>query len=160
MTYTGIAKILALLIAITGLSGCGREITSSDSLIYIAFDRSHGSLWGNQFNIALTETEIVEAQFFPEGASEQTEVSHMPLSAEEWTKAEQAVLSLVPSLREHKEKKGLFGMKKADGTEECILTLTWKTKQEEKTITYDFSSSEEALALEEYLEALVQDTNP
>ena len=158
MIYRMTVKILALLIAITGLSGCGREITSSDPLIYITFGRSHGSLWGNQFSITLTETEIVEARFFPQGESEQTVVSHVPLSAEEWTKAEQAVLSLIPSLKEKREKKGIF--QKSDGTEERTLSLTWKTEKGEKTITYDFPSSEEAIALEEYLETMVQEINP
>ena len=156
MTYRMTAKILAALIAITGLSGCSREITSSDPLIYITFDRSHGSLWGNQFYIALAETEIVEAWFFQQGEMEQTEVSHSPLSAEEWKEVEQAVLSLVPSLKEKKEKKGIF--QKMDGTEERTLTLTWETEHGEKTVIYDFPNTDKAIALEEYLEALAQKT--
>ena len=154
MTYRTAAKLLAFLIAITGLSGCGRDITSSDSLVRITFDRSHGSLWGNQFCIDLMETEIVEAQFFRQGETEQTEVSRIPLSAEEWKKAEQAVLSLAPSLKEKKEKKGIF--QKSDGTEERTLTLIWETENGEKTVVYDLPSTENAIALEEYLEALVQ----
>jgi len=154
MTYRTAAKLLAFLIAITGLSGCGRDITSSDSLVRITFDRSHGSLWGNQFYIDLTETEIVEARFFRQGETEQTEVSCIPLSAEEWTKAEQAVLSLAPSLKEKKEKKGIF--QKSDGAEERTLILTWETETGEKTVVYDLPSTENAIALEEYLETLVQ----
>ena len=154
MTYRTAAKLLAFLIAITGLSGCGRDITSSDSLVRITFDRSHGSLWGNQFYIDLTETEIVEARFFRQGEPEQTESHNILISTEIWEEAEQAVLSLAPSLKEKKEKKRIF--QKSDGTEERTLTLTWETETGEKTVIYDLPSTENAIALEEYLETLVQ----
>lgn len=160
MTYRMAAKILTFLIAITGISGCGSDITSSGTLSRITFDRSHGSLWGIQFYIDLTETEIAEARFFRQGETEQTEVSHRSISSEEWAQVEQIVSDLVPSLEEYKEKKSFFGskMQKMDGGESRTLTLTRRTETGEKTITYRWPSSKEADSLEILLETLAQNT--
>ena len=140
----------------TGLSGCGSDITSAGTLSRITFDRSHGSLWGVQLYIDLTETEIVEARFFPQGESEQTEIRNVLIPTEIWEEAEQTVISLTPFLKEKREKKRIF--QKADGTEERTLTLTWETEYGEKAISYDLPSTEEAAGLETFLEELVKGT--
>lgn len=157
MTYKITATLLTLLL-LAGVSGCGSSTSaaSCDTLSRITYDRSHGSLWGIQFYISLTEMEIKEARFFQPGASEQTEISAVPLDGETWEQVEQAVSNLLPSLAEKREKNSLFGMKKLDGTEERTLTLTWETENGEKTITYTWPSSEEAAKLEKLLEGLVQ----
>lgn len=160
MTYKMTTKLLALLIAITGLSGCGSDITSSGTISRITYNRSHGSLWGVQFYIDLTKTEIAEARFFCQGETEQTEIYNIPIPAEVWEEVEQAISDLAPSLKEKKKKERLFQskMQKLDGTEERTLTLTRETENGEKTISYDFPTSEEAAKLENLLEALAQGT--
>lgn len=154
-----IKPLFLTLLFLAGLAGCGSSSAfapSCGSLSGVIFDRSHGSLWGIQFYISLTETEIKEARFFQPGASEQAEISAVPLDGETWEQVEQAVSNLLPSLAEKQEKNSLFGMKKLDGTEERTLTLTWKTENGKKTITYTWPSSEEAAKLEKLLEGLVQ----
>lgn len=154
-----IKPLFLTLLFLAGLTGCGNSSAfapSCGSLSGVIFDRSHGSLWGIQFYISLTEAEIKEARFFQPGASEQTEISAVPLEEKAWEEIEQAVSSLLPSLAEKREKKSLFGMKKLDGAEERTLTLTWETENGEKAITYAWPSSEEAAKLEKLLEELVQ----
>lgn len=154
-----IKPLFLTLLFLAGLTGCGNSSAFAPScspLSGVTFDRSHGSLWGIQFYISLTEAEIKEARFFQPGASEQTEISAVPLEEKAWEEIEQAVSSLLPSLAEKREKKSLFGMKKLDGAEERTLTLTWETENGEKAITYAWPSSEEAAKLEKLLEELVQ----
>jgi len=150
------AKMLPLIIVITILGGC-QSTTTYDDLTRMTFERSHDSIWGIQFYIDMTETEIIEARFFHPGETEQTEILNAPISAETWREIEQAVISLEPNLKE--EKKGLFqgNTKKLDGTEKRVLTIAWKTEDGEKTINYSYPATDEAIALEEYLETLVQE---
>lgn len=143
-----------------GLTGCGEaKLPADTTLNRVTYDRSHGSLWGVQFYIDLTETEIVKTHFFRPGEGDLTEVSSVPITAEQWKQVEEALLSLAPSLTVKKgEKLGFFKKQKLDGAESRTLTLTWEIENKEQTISYDWPSNDEADALEELLEAMAQAT--
>ena len=159
MTGRIFALMLTLVIA-AGLTGCGEaELPADTALTRVTYDRSHGSLWGVQFYIDLTETEIVRTHFFRPGEGELTEVSHVPVTVAQWKQVEQRILSLAPSLIVKKgEKIGLFQNQKLDGAESRVLTLTWEKDNQQQTINYDWPADAEADALEELLEMMVQET--
>ena len=157
---TGRIITLALtLIFVAGLTGCGEtELPADTSLVRVTYDRSHGSIWGIQFYIDLTETEIVRTHFFPAGEGTLKEVSHIPVTAEQWKEIEQKILTMAPSLTVKKgEKLGFFKKQKLDGAESRTLTLTWEKNNKQQTISYDWPNTAEAAALEELLEVMVRE---
>ena len=143
-----------------GLTGCGEaKLPADTSLARVTYDRSHGSLWGIQFYIDLTETEIVRTHFFPADEGTLKEDSHIPVTDEQWKEVEQRVLTMAPSLAVKKgEKLGFFKKQKLDGAESRTLTLTWEKNNKQQTISYDWPNTAEADALEELLEMMVQET--
>ena len=158
MTGRVIAWMLILTLT-AGLTGCGEtELPADTSLVRVTYDRSHGSIWGIQFYIDLTETEIVRTHFFPAGEGTLKEVSHIPVTAEQWKEIEQKILTMAPSLTVKKgEKLGFFKKQKLDGAESRTLTLTWEKNNKQQTISYDWPNIAEAAALEELLEVMVRE---
>ena len=154
-----IIAVMLMLTFMTGSTGCGTKDLSADiSLRRVTYDRSHGSLWGNQFYIDLTETEIVSTHFFPEGEGNLKEVSYIPVTEEQWEELEQRIFTMVPSLKVKKgEKLGFFKKQKLDGAESRTLTLTWEKKNKQQTISYDWPDTAEAADLEELLEMMVRE---
>ena len=157
MTGRIITLVLMLTLA-AGVIGCGTKEPQEDiSLCRVTYDRSHGSLWGIQFYIDLTETEIVRTHFFPAGEGTLKEVSHIPVTAEQWKEIEQKILTMAPSLTVKKgEKLGFFKKQKLDGAESHTLTLTWEKNNKQQTISYDWPNTAEAAALEELLETMAE----
>lgn len=139
------------------LTSCSGE-KGDVSLNRLVFDRGHGSMWGNQFYIEVTETEIVYAAYFPEGASEQTTCQNIPITEETWASIVSAVDTLKPELVKDTPTlwEKLAGSRKQDGGEYRKLTLSWQTSSNTEDVLYKWPASSAATQLETLLQSLLE----
>ena len=151
-----IAMLMAAACLLTMMVGCASE-SSPGTLSKITYDRGHGSMWGNQFYIEVTEDEIVCARYFSEGSSEQSTCQHIPITAQQWQELTAAVQKLEPELKKDQpsELQKLFKSQKLDGGEYRKLTLSRKTDRSEESVVYQWPASAAAQELEVLLEALL-----
>ncbi len=134
---------LLVLILLTGCSAPSGEITS------ITFERGNGSVWGHQFYIELTPSEIVALRYPAPQSHDIVEEAHIPIAREDWEKALLLTEKLSPYLKEYKASfiKLLFRRGITDGTDFKHLTLCYG----EDSILYKLPYVDEAFALEEFL---------
>lgn len=138
-----IAAVSAFLLL---LSGCnGKE---DDAVTGIKFERGHGSVWGNQFYIEISDDEIVTARYIREGTGELVTEEHIPITDAQ----RQTIRTVAQQLPLEKERTQLWGKRKADGTEFRKLTLICGTKE----TVYRWPNTPEANQLEQLLESMVK----
>ena len=143
--------VLAVFLAAGLLAGCGKEELSEENLSGITYNRSHGSMWGVQFYIDITEDEISYTHFFLPEEYEMIEGEAEEITKEEWEKIKNSVMEFLPDLEEKKSGGFLEGMV-LDGGEEKSLTLTWETEKGEKEIEYIWPGGEAFDEFEKFLE--------
>ena len=137
-----ITSILAFgAILLSGCSGKDEGITS------IQFNRGHGSMWGNQFYIEMQATEIVQAQYIPEGQSKLVTLTHIPITDAQW----QAVKNAVEQLPLERARTNIWEKQKLDGGEFRELTLV----RGKKEVTYYWPNTPQAQQLEQLFESLL-----
>lgn len=146
-----VLKIVAAAVAFGAilLTGCR---TKDESVTKITFNRGHGSMWGNQFYMELQATEIVCAQYIPEGQSELVTLEHIPITDAQW----QTAKSTVEQLPLEKARTNIWEKQKLDGSEFRELTLV----RGKKEITYYWPNTPEAKQLEAFFEELLYGSLP
>ena len=139
-------RLLSIFIVVALLlSGCGAKRNSD--ITTIKFNRGHGSMWGNQFYINLSPTQIVTARYIPEGSWDLVTVEQIPIPDAQW----QQIKSAVEQLPLKKARTDIWEKQKLDGGEFRELTLVRGTKE----VTYDWPNTPEAQQLEQLLETLL-----
>lgn len=146
--------VIVALILLTGLSACHAK--DDPVLSGIIFERSHGSMWGNQFYIDINASQIKQLSYVSKDTLELDTHRSIPILPEQWQALEDAVMLL--DLQEDKTawKDSLFGSHKADGGEYRKLTLLWRNGNDEKEIHYLWTQSQQAEILESLLEQLAE----
>lgn len=139
--------LLCFLLALL-LVGCGAE--KETALTNVAFNRGHGSAWGNQFYIQISPREIEIARYIPEGSWELVTVEHLPITDDQW----QEIKTTVEQLPLEKARQNIWEKQKLDGSEFRELTLV----RGEKEVTYYWPNTPEAQQLEQFMEALLAET--
>lgn len=144
-----VLKIIAALFSFVAilLAGCGAK---NHEVTRIEFNRGHGSMWGNQFYIAIQSTQIIQANYIPAGTSEMVTVEHLPITDAQW----QRIKSTVEQLPLEKARTDIWEKQKLDGGEFRELTLM----RGKKEVTYYWPDTPEAQQLEQFLEALLADS--
>ena len=142
-------KIVAAVFAFGAIlfSGCKAK---DESVTKIIFNRGHGSMWGNQFYMELQATEIVRAQYIPEGRSELVTLEHIPITDAQW----QTAKSTVEKLPLEKARTNIWEKQKLDGGEFRELTLV----RGKKEVTYYWPNTPEAQQLEQFFEILLAES--
>ena len=140
-------KMIIIVVMAVGailLTGCGAQKVE---ITKIVFNRGHDSLWGNQFYIAIQNTEILLAHYIPEGSADLVTVEHLPITDDQWQRAK----SIVEQLPLEKARTDIWEKQKLDGSEFRELTLV----RGKKEITYYWPNTPEAQQLEEFFETLL-----
>ena len=141
------------------LAGCG-QTDQSPALAGLAFERSGGSSWGNQFSIEVRPDQIVRAAYFPAGADTQTVCRQIPITGPQWD----ALCELVQTMPLQPQRTSwwqrLFKKRVLDGVDRRTLTLIWQTEQGTEQVTYQWPRDDRAAQLEAMLEALVTQSAP
>ncbi|MBQ8696499.1 MAG: hypothetical protein IJ519_02160 [Clostridia bacterium] len=105
------------------------------TLTRITFEHGHGSTWGTQYYIDITQSEISEVRYFSrnERGLELKVENNIPISADRWLQIEKAALNISQSiapLKKHPIRDALKRMlrsrhKAVDGREYRRLSLTF-----------------------------------
>ena len=136
------------LAAVLLLSGCNAK--RNREIATIAFNRGHGSMWGNQFYLKISHEEIVTARYIPEGSWDLVTVEHLPITDTQW-KTVTGIVELIPL---EKTRTDIWEKQKLDGSEFRELTL----ERGKKEITYYWPNTPESQHLEQLLENLLADS--
>ena len=142
-----IRALVLFVMAVLLLSGC--EANESSEITSISFNRSHDSVWGNQFYIKINPTEIVTACFIPEGSEDPVTAEHLSITDVQW----QTIKSTVEQLPFEKARTDIWKKQKIDGSNFRELTV----ERSRKEITHYWPNTPEIGQLEQLLEALLSD---
>ena len=145
-------KVIAIVLIFGALLLAGCYTQETGEITKIKFNRGHGSLWGNQFYIEIQETEILRAEYIPEGSGELVTAEHLLITQDQW----QRIKSAVEDLPLEKARTNIWEKQKLDGSEFRELTLV-RGKTE---TTYYWPNTPEAQQLEQFLEALLAESLP
>lgn len=133
-------------------------------LVGLTYNRTRGTVAGEDFFIALSSEEVVSTVYWPSdySAFENTK-EHIPISREQWAEVEQVVLELYPLMNELSDSDGDTDglwpeIEVLDGGDSDTLTLTWDTGSGTQTTEYSWPNDRRVLTLTALLEELAEPT--
>ena len=156
-------RVLALfcvLLCLVGMGGCRKEIANQPTgeLVGISYERTVGSVYGEDKTIRMSAHEIIYAECFSEETLEYAVVEAVSMDEGVWEAGRGLVLAAYPYLTEITEPTPMERLKdrflKAqvlDGGDETLLTLVWETEDGTVTKDYGIAYAEETTQLEKWL---------
>lgn len=152
---------LLLIPMLISLGGCAEKSIADVTPIRVIFNRTHGSVWGDQFYMDICPEEITSTRFFSKinFSNEQVTQENVSITEEQWAAVEAAVTDLRPLLEEVKNPSLLKRIINSrhptvDGHLTRRLTLVFETDDEPLSIEYNCPHSDQTTELEQLLEEL------
>lgn len=152
---------LLLIPMLISLGGCAEKDITDATPVRVIFNRTHGSVWGDQFYMDICPEEITSTCFFSKinFSNEQVVQENVSITAEQWSAVEAAVTDLRPLLEEVKKPSLLKRIISSrhptvDGHLTRRLTLVFETDDEPLSIEYNCPHSDQTTELEHLLEEL------
>ena len=144
-------RVLLIVMSVLILSGCSKDAEPASpqplgTLAAIEYSRRVDMVWGENYSVRVSPSEIVFVEYFVEEDSDYRFETGIPLKEDQWQQLETAVLELLPGLTEIKPQKEplwkrLFKKKEPfllDGADSSTLCLDWETEEGIVSVSYNW----------------------
>ena len=144
-------RVLLIVMSVLILSGCGKDAEPASpqplgTLAAIEYSRRVDMVWGENYSVRVSPSEIVFVEYFVEEDSDYRFETGIPLKEDQWQQLETTVLELLPGLTEIKPQKEalwkrLFKKEEPfllDGADSSTLCLDWETEEGIVSVSYNW----------------------
>jgi len=144
-------RVLLIVMSVLILSGCSKDAEPASpqplgTLAAIEYSRRVDMVWGENYSVRVSPSEIVFVEYFVEEDSDYRFETGIPLKEDQWQQLETAVLELLPGLTEIKPQKEplwkrLFKKEEPfllDGADSSTLCLDWETEEGIVSVSYNW----------------------
>lgn len=137
------------------LSACSAGKETSGVLTGVIFERGHGSAWGNQFYIHVSQQEILSLRYVSKATGNMETRTHISITQQQWQQIEAAVQAMELQVEKPSVRGRLLGSSRLDGTEYRKLSLVTQVGDEQVETAYQWPQSSQAAALEALFEQFI-----
>jgi len=144
-------RVLLIVMSVLILSGCSKDAEPASpqplgTLAAIEYSRRVDMVWGENYSVRVSPSEIVFVEYFVEEDSDYRFETGIPLKEDQWQQLETTVLELLPGLTEIKPQKEalwkrLFKKEEPfllDGADSSTLCLDWETEEGIVSVSYNW----------------------
>ena len=148
-------RILFFAMAMLIFSGCGGKAGTATpqplgTLAAIEYSRRVDMVWGENYSVRVSPSEIVFVEYFVEEDSDYRFETGIPLKEDQWQQLETTVLELLPGLTEIKPQKEalwkrLFKKEEPfllDGADSSTLSFAWQTEDGTVSVSYNWKNDD------------------
>lgn len=150
-----LAMLITGLVGALFMGGCSQKENEPTTpreapgkLVRVIYERTNGSVYGDDFDVDVTADEILTANYFDEYEAEYQFIENQAITEEQWSKIEQVVLPMIAEIPPWKEPSKLDKLQSdlliddaqvLDGGDSQRITLVWDTADGELTEIYGYS---------------------